>query len=370
MFSGPRVVLVAFDGFPLQAIGPELTPNLLRLAESGGRAPEGGRSGLPSTTYPGSISLLTGCSRTVSGVRTTSRKRDAVPGWAGSDVSLVPTILHEAHDAGLPTAAVFGDHRLQRVAHLEDEDWAWPAGGEVPNEIPVDAHGYPVNAAVLPHLLAAADDSEIALVYGHLNETDTLGHDLGPNAPETLDCVRATDRCLRLLMDALEPDWNRTIVIVTSDHDMEARVAADPIDLSPALADGLICDWIADASAAFARLAIGVDHDRAIAGLRRLDGIAGWRSYDPDMLLLLAAPGRVFAGQRVHAGGTHGNRSTSRTLAIVGGGHPIASALGKAIDAAPPRLRDWAPTIAAILGVELPAADGDPIVESAIVALR
>jgi hypothetical protein len=370
MINGTRVVLVAFDGFPLHTFSPELTPNLWRLSASGGRAPQGGRSGLPSTTYPGFVCLLTGCSRTVSGVRTTSRKRDAVPGWAGSDVSLVPTVLHEAHDAGLRTAAVFGDHKLQRVARLEDAEWAWPPQAEIPAELSLDAHGYPVNAEVIPHLLAAAADPEISLLFGHLNETDTIGHDLGPDASETVECVRAADRWVGVLMEVLEPEWHRTIVIATSDHDMEACLEADPIDLSPAMGARTICDWIADGSAALARLAIGVDHDRAIESLRRLDGIAGWRSYEPDMLLLLASPGRVFAGQRTYAGGTHGNRSTSRTLAVVGGGHPLAPVIGESIAVSPPRLRDWAPTIAAIMGIDLPASDGDPLIDPRVAALR
>jgi hypothetical protein len=54
----------------------------------------------------------------------------------------------------------------------------------------------------------------------------------------------------------------------------------------------------------------------------------------------------------------------------VGGGHPITAALGRAVEASPPRLRDWAPTIAEILGVGLPAADGDPIVEESVAAFR
>jgi len=371
MFSRPRVVLLAFDGFPLKTFDARLTPNLWRLAQSGGFSAEGGRSGLPSTTYPGFVSLLTGCSRTVSGVRTTSRKRDAVPGWAGSDTSLVPTVLHEAAAAGLKTATILGDHKLVGVAGLDGLPNLWPEHGDLPADIRLDAHGYPVNAEVLPHAIEALSDPDTLLTFIHLNETDTLGHDLGPNAPETIECVREADRGVGRLVDALELDWHRTIVMVASDHDMEARTNDDPIDLAPAVQIGAICDWIADGSAAFARLAIGVEHDAAIATIRRIGGVAGWRCYDPDILMLVAEPGRVFAGQKVYAGGTHGNRTTARTLAIVGGGHPLASVIGQSVAAIPPRLRDWAPTIAAILGIDLPASDGDIILPvSATAALR
>jgi hypothetical protein len=354
-----RVVLVAFDGFPLQALGPKLTPNLWSLAQHGGLAPEGGRSGVSSTTYPGFVSLLTGCSRSVSGVRTTARKRDAVPGWAGSDVSEVPTLLHQARDAGVRSAAIFGDHKLERVVHLDEGPGVWPADAELPDDALLDAHGYAVNSVVLPRLLAAAADPDIPLIFCHFNETDTVGHDHGPTASETIDCVRAVDEGVGALVDTLQPDWDRTLVVVASDHDMEPRSTHDPIDpCARPEQSRLISDWISDGSAAFVRLAIGVDHDTAIAALRSIDGIAAWRSYDPDILLLLAAPGRIFAGQKVYAGGTHGSRSTARTLALVGGGHPIAPVLGRLIERRSPRLRDWAPTIAGILSFDLPAADG------------
>jgi hypothetical protein len=275
----------------------------------------------------------------------------------------VPTILHEARDAGLETAALFGDHKLQRVACLEEVGLVWPLHAELPDSVPLDTHGYPLNSVVVPHLLAAAADPDISLTFCHLNETDTLGHDLGPGAAETLDCVRAADEAIGLLVETLEADWDRTLVIVTSDHDMEARTSDEPIDpRSRPEHARLISDWIADGSAAFVRLGLGIDHDTAIAEFRTIDGIAGYRSYEPDMLLLLAAPGRVFAGQKVYAGGTHGSRSTARTLAVVGGGHPVSRDLGYVIRQRPPRLREWAPTVASILSLELPAADGDSLV--------
>jgi hypothetical protein len=362
----PRVVLVAFDGFPLATIGERHTPNLWRLAQHGGWAPDGGRSGLPSTTYPGFTSLLTGCSRSISGVRTTSRKRDAVPGWAGSDSALVPTILHEARDAGLSVGGAFGDHRFQSVVGLGEMDGLWPTCGELDPSVTLDGHGYPVNRAVLPHALALAADPGVDLAFVYFNETDTIGHDRGPEAPETIEAVHEADAALGLLVETLAPDWDRTVLLAASDHDMEARTPGDPIDPTACRdAAVLISDWIADGSAALIRLAIGIDHDTAIESIRNVEGIVGWRSYEPDMLLVLAAPGRVFAGQKIYDGGTHGSRSTARTLAVVGGGHPAVRPLAHAIRNHAPRIRDWAPTLASILGIDLPASDGNDLLAPA-----
>ena len=50
MSDRPRVILLAFDGFPLRAFGKSLTPNLWQLGLEGGFSPDGGTTSLPSTT--------------------------------------------------------------------------------------------------------------------------------------------------------------------------------------------------------------------------------------------------------------------------------------------------------------------------------
>jgi hypothetical protein len=57
----------------------------------------------------------------------------------------------------------------------------------------------------------------------------------------------------------------------------------------------------------------------------------------------------------------HGGPGTRGTLAIVGGGHPAMPRLAHAIMERPPGLRDWAVTIAGLLGVVMPAADGQDL---------
>jgi hypothetical protein len=45
-------------------------------------------------------------------------------------------------------------------------------------------------------------------------------------------------------------------------------------------------------------------------------------------------------------------------MAVVGGGHPAVPEIAAAIQTRAPRLRDWAPTLARVLNVELPEAEG------------
>ena len=323
----PRVLLLGLDGFPPSGVTPADTPVLWALGESGGRAREGGGADLPSTTYPGFAALLTGrhgsrADRTSPwhGVRTTSHDGLAVPGWAGRRSVRGQTLLHVARDAGLWAGAILGDHKLHRVLRLGDLT-RWPAGGRVPEGAVTDAHGYPANAAVRGPLLAAAAADDWDVLFVHLNEVDTLGHDLGPEDPRTIAGRRNTDELVGELLEALRPAWTRTTVMVASDHGMDA---------------------VADLPAI----------DRAAAGeaIASLDGVAGWVPHGTRRLLVLARPGRRFAGSH-HRGGVHGSPSTARTVAIVGGGHDAVASIARSIALRPPHLADWAPAAAAVLGV-------------------
>ncbi len=357
--DGPpaRVLLLALDGFPHDALTAERAPVLAGLAATGGRAPDGGIAALPATTYPGFASLLTGCEPARHGVRTTSHRPGAVPGWAGRRRVAVPTLAAAVATAGLEAAAVVGDHHLHRVLRLGNLT-RWPAGGEVPEGTARDAHGYPVNAAVREPLLRVAAEPGWRLLFAHLNEVDTLGHDLGPGHPDTVAAQRATDVLAGELLDAVRPSWSRTVVIVVSDHGMEAAAGRPRVLLEPSDPDlaPWIEDLIADGGAAWARVRHGVDPGAAGARLAEVDGVGGWSVAGRRRLLLTARAGRSFASRA--GGGIHGGPGTAGTVAIVGGGHPAVAGLAPAIGARPPRLADWAPTIASLLGIALPAVDG------------
>ena len=366
MADRPRIVLLAFDGFPLHAFRETATPKLWRLGQEGGFAPDGGRSGLPSTSYPAFAGLLTGMNQRRTGIRTTAQRPGTVPGWAGMDRSSATTMIHAACDAGLQSAVVMGDQKLQRVLRLDEIERAWPPAGIVPEGTDLDAHGYPTNAAVRPFALEAAADRDLDLLFVQFNETDTLGHDLGPTAAGTIDCVRAADVIVGELLEALEPDWHRTVVAVVSDHHMMRRLPFPAIDPTASRdCAGLVDDWIADGCAAWLRLTSGVDAHMAINRLAALEGVENWRWLEPNVLLLLAAPGRVFSAQSLPIAGIHGSLSTARTLAIVGGGNPAVADIASSIVGRSPRLMDWAPTLAGILNVDLPDTDGfDLLAES------
>jgi arylsulfatase A-like enzyme len=360
-----RVLLVGLDGFPHGAVSPDLTPRLWALGEQGGRAADGGRCALPSSTYPGFASLITGCLPARHGVRTTITSGPVaglVPGWAGRRRVEVPTLFDACTAAGVSSAAIFGDHKLHEILATESAGRTWPpAGAVVPAGTPLDAHGYPTNLAVRPHLLAAAADRRLSFLFAHLNEADTFGHDLGPHHERTRACYAATDTLIGELLDAFTADWERSVVVVVSDHDMEPLSGHEPIDL---LGFGWFCEIAADVHAdggsALVRLRAAIHAAEAQDALAtiRIPGVAAWHVLGPGLLLAAAEPGCSFRSVHTARGGFHGGPATARTVAIVGGGHPAVNTIGAAIRGSAPHLADWTPTIAAVLGVEMSATDG------------
>lgn len=353
-----RVVLLGIDGCPIHLVSPSVTPRLWSLRETGALTLEG-RAPLPASTYPCFGTLLTGCLPERHRVRTTASRPGAVPGWAGQPRVAVPTLFDACRAAGLRSAAIQGDHLLLAVLNAERAAATWPPAGDVPSGVPCDAHGYVTNEAVRPHLLAAAADPAVEFLFGQLNEGDTLGHDLGPDDPATHACYTAADRIVGEVLDALGPFWQDTLVVIVSDHGMEPRTDRPPIDLlaAPRVA-AIAADVLGDGGAALVRLREGVGEEAAGRALGEIPGVAGWRSGGDGMIIAAARPGWIFSAPHLRPRGYHGGPATARTLAAVTGGHAAVPPIARALAARPPHLADWAPTIAQVLGLELPRVDG------------
>lgn len=360
----PRVVLLSLDAFRHEALSPDLTPRLWSLVAGGGCAPDGGRCQLPSVTYPSHATLLTGRLPLAHGVRTNlagNPRAGTVPGWAGdTHVTGVPTLFERCRAAGLRAAAVCGDQNLWSILNAATADVSWPPLGILPAGTARDAFGYATNAASHPHALAAVRDPNLDFVFAHYNEPDTAGHLYGPDAPETFACYAATDALVGALVDALEDDWSRLVLIVVSDHGMELLPHARVDLLSYAEIWEIACETVDEGGCSLLRLRADVDPGEAGTILIGIPGVARVHPATPHDLLVEAIPGVVFGPSPPpkHLKAGHGGATTARTLAIVAGGHPAVVAIATAIGERPPHLADWAPTIASVLGLDLAETDG------------
>jgi predicted AlkP superfamily pyrophosphatase or phosphodiesterase len=272
----------------------------------------------------------------------------------------MPTLFDACRAKGLATAAILGDHLLHAVLRTEGADRRWPPAGTPPAGTALDAHGYPVNAEVLPHALEALGDPSLDLVFVHLNEADTFGHELGPSHPDTVECYRRTDEAIARMWEALQPDRSRTVMIVTSDHGMEDRGGREPVRLQGW--DGIhrvFAEVLEDGGCALLRLRGEADTREIDEVLRDIPGVAGWRMEGSGLVLVEAAPGLAFGEDgSVPIGGFHGGPSTAETVAIVSGGHPTVGDIAGSLRTNRPHLADWAPTISGILELELGSVDG------------
>jgi hypothetical protein len=258
--------------------------------------------------------------------------------------------------AGIRTAAIVGDDR--GLLCTGSADRRWPPGGVIPPGTTLDTHGYPMNAAVLPHLLDAIADSSLGFVFGHVNEADTIGHDHGPESEVAQACYAATDRLIGELLDALAGRWEETVILIVSDHDMQARNTSVPIDPLANRIEGWWDAYVPDGGAALVHLEPGVDPQKACEALQRIDGVETCVMSNDSLAIVGAKPGRIFAAPRYPAGGFHGAPLTARTVALVGGGNPAVRQIAAAIAVRRPHLADWVPTIAPLLGIDVGRVDG------------
>ena len=358
-----RCVLLSLDGLNPTCVTPELMPNLHALGLSGGVAPDGGRCDMPAVTYVCHATLITGTHPATHGLTSNlaaSPRPGVVPGWAGVTRVVTPTLFAALRDAGLAAAAICGDQYLVRVMGAQDASVGWPPNGILPHGTETCTSCYATNGAVRPHLLAAVADPDLPFVFGHLNETDTWGHLLGPDHPLTLRAYGAADAIVAEVADLLAASWDEALLIVLSDHGMELARDSYPVDLmaDPSLTR-LWSDAVSDGGVALARRRTWVtdqDLDTALPGHA---DISGWQPLRPGVILVAGAPGVRFAtGPAKQVRGVHGGPGTTHNVAVVAGGHPAVPGIAARIAASPPHLADWAPTIAAVIGVEMPGVEG------------
>jgi ectonucleotide pyrophosphatase/phosphodiesterase family protein 5 len=359
-----RVILFSVDALVLDAIDEELTPHIVALAASGGRARDGQIVPLPSSTYPSHASLFTGLMPERHGMRANSAFGHADPAnraWYGGRRVVAPTLLSRARAAGLNSAVALGDFRIYDVVGGEDATRAFPPAGRPSADDPLDLFGYLTNAAVQPAVLASAGDADLDLLVAHYNEPDTWGHLFTPAAGRTRQSYAEVDAMIGAAIDAARADWDRLLVIVTSDHGMEPLADARFVPLLelPGVAD-LVADALEDGGSALVLPREGVTTEEVAAAFLAAEDIAAATVTSLGDVIVEAVPGVRFGSDspnKVMQGG-HGGPTTARGIAIVGGGHPAAARIGARIAEQTPRQIDWAPTIAAVLGLPPVPSDG------------
>jgi arylsulfatase A-like enzyme len=347
-------VFIVLDGLPHRHATAAVTPTLAALAAEGAAAT--GRAVMTSATYANHATFATGAVPAAHGIFANWLVTPDGPRPAQAVGPAVPTVFDACRAAGRSSLAVLGDQHLIPVMGAAAADEHWPPGGALPAGTAMDDHGYAADRAVAP-LLAEALARGADLVVGHLNQPDTAGHDLGPDSEAALAVYRGTDAALAEALEGLRPAWDDTVLVVVSDHDMETVDLDQPaIDLYPVAPEGLMP--IPEGNGAV----VWGEDGQAGAWLDVVDGVKGHDELAPGVRVVWGHPGRVFAlppGLDIDPfAGQHGGIHTRAQVAVVAGGHPAAAKLATVVAGSTVDAADWAPTLATLLDVELPAATG------------
>jgi predicted AlkP superfamily pyrophosphatase or phosphodiesterase len=417
--TGQSIVLISIDGlkpdYVLEADKHKLKiPNLRRMVKEGAYA--SGVTGVtPTVTYPSHTTLVTGVSPAKHGIITNSpfdpfSKNMGGWNWYAEDIK-VPAIWDVAGKAGLTTANVdwpvtvgaeikYNIVQYWRASTPDDRKLtrALSTRGlltEAEKDLGPYTTGYEydLNADTRrsKFVVWMLEKKKPQFLTGYFSSLDEVQHDTAPYSTHTFETLEGIDAIVGEVRAAAERTNRRAVICVVSDHGH--ITAGKELHLNAALSEaGLIeldeqkklKSWraFAWASGGSAGIMIKEPNDDAARAqvrdlLKRLsadpaNGIekivegAEARALGgfPDAAFIVGMkPGYKMGGSLTGAmmrqgktGGTHGyiagHRDMEASFFIVGPGIPPGRNLEK-ID-----MRDVAPTLAGILGVKLPGAEG------------
>lgn len=191
-----RVVIISEDGMRPDALDAETAPNHLALMRAG-MVPRSASTIKPSETLASHASML-------SGFAAADHKMvfDAYQRTRGQIA--LPTIFSIARAHGLSTAMFIGKQKLWHIAPTGSVDHFEKAGF------------FCRTVAVRAAKYFESDKPDVMFV--HITDPDNAGHERGWMSPAYITAVRESDRCLGILIDAIDRSGTPTLLIVTADH--------------------------------------------------------------------------------------------------------------------------------------------------------
>jgi predicted AlkP superfamily pyrophosphatase or phosphodiesterase len=410
-----RVVVISVDGMmPDVYLDPDAhglhVPTLRALVAGGASGRVHGV--MPTVTYPSHTTLVTGVPPAVHGIVSNKpidplAKNQDGWWWYAEDIK-VPT-LYQAVEAAHGQAALItwpvsvGAHasivvpEYWRAGTPDDQKLvralSTPGILDEAEQIEPQLWSYLTPPEIRDHAQISIARAVIAkhhpdLVLIHVFALDDAQHAHGPWSDEAKATLEAIDKELGVLLADLQhsPDWPRTSLVVVSDHgfapiDHELRLGAlfvrhglirldadgnvASADVGVVAAGGSALIYVLDPSKQQAIDAAVVELGDRVA--RRIDPteLAKLGADPRASFALVAAPGNGFSEKRsgdvvVEIGphGTHGWPPTDPAMAssLIAFGPNVPHVDLGAVD-----MLDIAPTLAALLGVELPRAVGHAI---------
>jgi arylsulfatase A-like enzyme len=199
-----HVIVVSIDGLRPDAIDAYGAPTLQRLMREGSYTLSASTI-LPSRTLPSHTSMLTGQPPEVHGVLW-----NHVPTANARSID-VPNVFSLARAHGYTTAAFFSKAKFQPLQRRGTLDYSQAPGGWF---------GRWSSARTVDDVAGYLAGATPNLLFVHLADPDTAGHNGGWMTPEYGRGVLAADASLRRLLELAEDAYGggQFSVIVTADH--------------------------------------------------------------------------------------------------------------------------------------------------------
>jgi len=192
----PTVLLFIVDGMRPDAISPESTPNLHRLAREGAHTLQA-RTVMPSATLPCHMSLFHSLPPERHGITTNTYTPPVRP---------VPGLFEVVRQAGMRGAMFYNWEPLRDLARPGSLSMGYYRGMEEPGG------DDPSLARAAARYLA---DGAYDFAFAYLGDTDEEGHRSGWMSAPYLERVAVADACIGQVLRALPPE---SPVLVAADH--------------------------------------------------------------------------------------------------------------------------------------------------------
>ncbi len=241
----PTIILISIDGFRWDYPEKADTPNLHFLIESGVRAKRMIPS-FPTKTFPNHYTIVTGLYPDHHGIIANNMYDIERDEWFGL-----------SNDSAIHNSRWWGGEPIWVTAEkqgLIGACYFWPGSSTIiAGDLPMYFYKYEgkvKNETRVQQVLNWLDlpvEQRPSVLITYFSTIDEVGHDFGPDAPETLRAIAYIDSVLGLLVDGLKKRniLDKVNIIVVSDHGMVATAPDRVIFLDDYVSvdDVRVIDW-------------------------------------------------------------------------------------------------------------------------------
>jgi len=368
------VILISMDGTRPEDVTPEELPSLIAMSQRGVVA-ERLIPVAPSNTFPNHVTLATGVAPERHGIvnnafidaRRGRFQKKEIPDWIETE----------------PLWSILSRHGIVSCSYYwVGSEGPWRSGHGPSRWVPFSKRtSEKTKVEQILAWLELPEPERPRLITSWFRGADHAGHLHGPGSRQVKESLRAQNRALATLVLSLENRslLDSTTLIVVSDHGMSA--ATRRVDLAAALAKegvrarvlgvgGFASVYLdegrpaAEGGSAGAARVVEVARGLGLAATPREAAPASLRVGHPRFgdVVVTAPVGTAIAGSDLDLVGFHGYDPNDPSMAAIFLALGRGARPGTRLPAV--RALDVAPTVLALLGVEVPAwMEGRPLVE-------